>query len=133
MMFVNVVPYWQSHHFIYKIIRYPKLLVDIHDGHIINLAESINRNIASEMHAGRIQELGATYKDLDAEEITEAAQEMIARDEGNFEPTDQQVKASKKVMQELMTNAIIQPSPGFHPIRAEFSTSFLTRNPDFFA
>lgn len=131
-MFVNIIPYWQSHHFIYKIIRYPKLLVDIHDGHIINLTESINRNIASEMHAGRIQEFGATFKDLGADEITEATQEMIARVEGNFDPTDQQVTVSKKIMQELMTNNIIQPSPGFHPIRAEFSTSFLKRNPDFF-
>ena len=131
-MFVNIIPYWQSHHFIYNIIRYPKLLVDINDGHIINLTESITRNIASEMHAGRIHNLGATYKDLGPDEITEAVQEMVARVEGHFEPTDKQLTARKKIMNELRSNNSIQPSPGFHPIRAEFSATFLTRNPDFF-
>ncbi len=131
-MFVNIIPYWQSHHFIYDIIRYPKLLVDIHDNHIINLAESITRNIKSEMHAGRIQNLGATYRSLSPDELTEAVQEMVARVEGHFQPTDQQLTANKKIMHELRTSNIIQPSPGFYPIRAEFSASFLARNPDFF-
>ena len=131
-MFVNIIPYWQPHHFIYGIFRYPKLLVDIHDGHMINLAESITRNISSEMHAGRIQDLGATYKDLSPNEILEAVQEMVARVEGHFKPTDQQLTANKKILYELRTSNIIQPSPGFHPVRAEFSASFLARNPDFF-
>ena len=131
-MFVNIIPYWQSHHFIYEIIRYPKLLVDIYDGHVINLGESISRGIASEMHAGRIKDLGATFKDLDATEIKEATQEMICRVDGNFTPTNQQIIMSKKIEHELNTNRAIQPKPGFYPIRAEFSASFLTRNPDFF-
>ena len=131
-MFVNIIPYWQAHHCNYNIIRYPKLLIDISDGHIINLAESLSRNIASEMHAGRIHNFGATYKDLGPDEIKEAVQEMVARVEGHFITTDQQLITSKKIMNELNTNATIQPSPGFYPIRAEYSSAFLIRNPSFF-
>ena len=130
-MFVNIIPYWQPHHFVHEIIRYPKSLVDLHDGHIINLAESITRNLVSEMHTGRTQNLGATYKDLEEDEITEAVQEMVDRVEGYFKPTDQQLADTKKAMDLLRTINISQTSPGFCRIRAEFSSSFLTRNPDF--
>ena len=131
-MFLNTIPYWQSHHFIYEIIRYPKLLIDLDDGHVINFTESINRNIASEMHAGRILESGATYKDLDPDQIREAVQEMADRVEGKFKPSISQLVVRDQINHEISTNTLIQPSPHFYPIRAEFASSFLTRNPHFF-
>ena len=77
------------------------------------------------------QEAGVEIKDMSSEELVEAVTEMAQRVEGTFVETPEQNEMQAKLKHILSTHPKLQPSPNYYPIRAQFSSCFLSHHPHF--
>jgi polyphosphate kinase len=95
------------------------------------LEGSIDHEVIDQYTSQTYQDAGVEIRDLSSEELVEAVTEMAQRVEGTFVETSEQEEMQAKLKHILSTHPKLQPSPNYHPIRAQFASCFLSRYPNF--
>ena len=141
-LFVNLLPTFAPSVLCLKSLVYPKHFVKISNQDVLSLRELAERKLATtdrhmiyhDENGEAISDfgnVGVEIRDLSSEELVEAVTEMTQRFEGTFVETPEQKEMQAKLRHILSTYQKLQPSPNYYPIRAQFASCFLSRNPNF--
>jgi putative glycosyltransferase (TIGR04372 family) len=131
MMFVNQLPVFATSVITLPIVTYPKILLSAQNKSCLSLEGSIDHEVIDQYTSQTYQDAGVEIRDLSSEELVEAVTEMAQRVEGTFVETSEQEEMQAKLKHILSTHPKLQPSPNYHPIRAQFASCFLSRYPNF--
>jgi len=130
-LYVNFLPYVTPMCLVRDLTIYMKQIVDVETKLMLNLSEIISRGIQTTYNAHDYVTAGAEFRDMNSEELVQAVTEMVARVEGIFVETPEQKLMQEKLKHVLSTHPILQPTPNYYPVRAEFASCFLSNNPNF--
>ena len=130
-MFVNFLPMFTPSSHTLPITIFPKILLDKHTNDQLTLMVALSRNVTDSFLTAQYASAGVAIRDMNSDELVEAAIEMLARVEGTFVETPEQKQMQAKLRDIFSTHPKLQPTPNYYPIRAEFASCFLTRYPDF--
>lgn len=131
MMFVNQLPVFATSVITLPIVTYPKILLSAQNKSCLSLEGAIDHEVIDQHTSQTYQDAGVEIRDLSSEELVEAVTEMAQRVEGTFVETSEQEEMQAKLKHILSTHPKLQPSPNYHPIRAQFASCFLSRYPNF--
>jgi len=131
IMLVNHLPIISPEGITHNYVIYPKSLIDRRSPSALSLEELTGSNLATPHNSAAYANAGVEIRDLSSEELVEAVTEMAHRVEGTFVESPQQKEMQAKLKHILSTHPKLQPTPNYYPIRAEFASCFLSRNPNF--
>lgn len=131
VLYVNHLPVVTPDDTTLPITLAPKLILDDRTLSYVSLSYLADRNLVRIRHTQAYKDAGLEIRDLSSEELVEAVTEMAQRIEGTFTETPEQKEMQANLKQILSTHPNLQPSPNYYPIRAQFASCFLSRNPNF--
>ena len=130
-LYVNFVPIFAHACVVRDLLIYPKILQDNSTSDDLRLAEIIERNVHGSGYSAEYSDAGVAIRDMKSDELVAAVTEMAQRIEGTFVETPELKQMQAKLNHILSTHPKLQPTPNYYPIRAEFSSCFLSRYPNF--
>jgi putative glycosyltransferase (TIGR04372 family) len=131
IMHTNILPIFDPPTVSFPVTIYPKTVYDLRTKSDLSLLEVIERGIASSTSKDQFSKAKVEIQHLSPEELVEAVTEMAQRVEGTFVETRRYKKMHADLKLILSTHPILQPSPNYFPIKAQFASSFLNRHPKF--
>ena len=131
VLLTNIVPIVEINEITRPVLIYPKQLINQKTGQLLTLKVALDRSLANQSNSYHLQENAVGVVDLTSDELLTAAAEMVARVEGTFVETPDQKQKQAKLKHMLSTHPNLQPTPNYYPIRAEYSSFFLSHYPNY--
>ena len=130
-LYVNLAPIFAYACVVRDLLIYPKVLRDRLTKIDLGLEESIKRHVHDSVFHAEYADAGIELNDMSSGELVAAVTEMAARVEGTFVETPEQKQMQAKLKHILSTHPKLQPTPNHYPVRAEFTSCFLSKYPNF--
>ena len=130
-MYVNFLPILVETIVTRDLLLFPKYMRDKTTKKLLSLNDCLSSDLFGQSNPFWIDKYNGFVQDLSSDDLKHATIEIIARTVGQFIPTTEESQAQEKLSKILMSKSKFQPSDGYFPIRAEFTTRFFSQNPNF--